>query len=362
MSSLRAAIAAGFALAILPAHAHAGCPASATAPGVSRIVEIDTSGGPMFGALTAQAREESFLAPKEVVLTFDDGPLPRITRSILDTLDRFCTKATFFPVGRMAAAYPALTREIAERGHTIGSHTWSHPNLARLRPERAHAQIEAGFAAVALAAGQPIAPFFRFPGLNDSSGLLDHLQRRGIAAFTVDVVSNDSYIADPGRLIDRTLQQAHARNGGILLFHDIKVVTARALPTILRELRADGFSIVHLRPKAPYIPDESDIAALREHDRRLGEERLSGPMSMLEFTGGDLDAAGRDGPPVTALAPDPRDRRVPTRPTEVARETVAQETTADAEFAPRPRRRRPAQAPENVWSAEWRRFWQGLGS
>jgi peptidoglycan/xylan/chitin deacetylase (PgdA/CDA1 family) len=234
--------------------------------GVARVVEIDAAGGPIFGAMTSQAREARFLGPKEVVLTFDDGPMPGITRSILDTLDRFCTKATFFSVGRMAVAHPALVREVLARGHTLGTHTWSHPlNLPRMSPERARDQIDSGFAAVALAAGAPIAPFFRFPGLSDSPVLLDHLQKRGIAAFTVDVVSNDSYIADPARLVARTLAHARAENGGILLFHDIKHVTARALPTILRELRAGGFSVVHMRAKTPFVPDERYVAAVREN-------------------------------------------------------------------------------------------------
>ena len=200
MSSSPAALAAALILAMFTATpVAAACPEPATALGVARVVEIDAAGGPIFGAMTSQAREARFLGPKEVVLTFDDGPMPGITRSILDTLDRFCTKATFFSVGRMAIAHPALVREVLGRGHTLGTHTWSHPmNLPRLSPERARDQIDSGFAAVALAAGAPIAPFFRFPGLSDSPALLDHLQRRGIAAFTVDVVSNDSYIADPG--------------------------------------------------------------------------------------------------------------------------------------------------------------------
>ena len=89
-----------------------------------------------------------------------------------------------------------------------------------------------------LAAEQPIAPFFRFPGLSDSPALMSYLQERGIAAFTVDVVSNDSYIGDVNRLIARTLERVEADKGGIILFHDIKHVTARALPTILSELKA----------------------------------------------------------------------------------------------------------------------------
>ncbi len=233
----------------------ADCTHTTGALGVERIVEIDTTGGPVFGAITNRARERSFLGPKEVVLTFDDGPMPGITKPILDILDRFCTKATFFSVGKMAAAYPENVREILRRGHTLGTHTWSHPmSLPRLRFEAARDQIESGFAAVAVAAGQPIAPFFRFPGLNDSKQLVDHLEARGIATFTVDVVSNDSYIADPQRLIAHTLAKLDAERGGIMLFHDIKPQTARALPTILAEIKTRGYRVVHLRAKQPFVP------------------------------------------------------------------------------------------------------------
>lgn len=231
--------------------------------GVSRVIDIDTSTGPLFGDLSRYPREATFLGPKEVVLTFDDGPMPWITKSILDTLDSHCTRATFFSVGRMAVAYPASVRDVMARGHTVGTHTWSHPlSLRRLNPEAAIEEVERGFAAVALAAGQPIAPFFRFPGLNDNAALLTHLQSRGVGSFTVDVVSNDSYIPDAARLAQRTLAAIEARGGGIVLFHDIKVSTARALPEILNELNRRGYKVVHLRSKHVFEPLPQYQAAL----------------------------------------------------------------------------------------------------
>ena len=223
--------------------------------GVSRTIEIDASTGALFGSVTKQVREASFLKQKEVVLTFDDGPMPWVTKSILDTLDTFCTTATFFSVGRMALAYPATVREILARGHTLGSHTFSHPyHLPSMKPDAARAEVERGLAAVATAAGAPIAPFFRFPGLSDSASLLDRLQKRRIATFTVDVVSNDSYISDPQQLVSRTLAEVEANGGGIILFHDIKTVTAKALPHILSRLADKGYKVVHLVPARPAEP------------------------------------------------------------------------------------------------------------
>ena len=103
------------------------CPAGAL--GVSRIFEVETTGGPWYGEPHG---DPNFLAPGEVVLTFDDGPSPSDTREIIAALAKECTKATFFIVGEMVALYPEIVKEVADQGHTIGTHTWSHRNLARL--------------------------------------------------------------------------------------------------------------------------------------------------------------------------------------------------------------------------------------
>lgn len=288
---------------------------SSTALGVSRIVEIDTSTGALFGAISKQTKEPRFLEPKEVILTFDDGPLPMITRSILDTLDQFCTKATFFEVGEMAIAYPSTVKSVIARGHTVGTHTWSHPlNLRHLSREKATDEIEKGFAAVTLAAGQPVAPFFRFPGLSDSGGLLAHLQERGIASFTVDSVSNDSYISDPQRLLQHALAEVEAQKGGIVLFHDIKSATARMLPRFLTELHERGYKVVHIVPKGHVEP----LPAYRQDLEARLEKSLKTPAAgaLVPFYGvlkpAVLAAAGPAADPdVTAITPAARERTEP---------------------------------------------------
>lgn len=304
-----------FALAFLAVTAAASaapqdCPGRPGAIGVARTIAIDTSAGPIFGDITKATKEASFLGPKEVVLTFDDGPMPWITNAILDTLDAFCTKATFFSVGQMAIAYPETTKSVMLRGHTLATHTWSHPlNIARLAQARSVEEIEKGFAAVALAAGQPIAPFFRFPGLSDSGFLLDHLQKRGIAAFTVDVVSNDSYIADPRRLAQLTLQRIEQRQGGIVLFHDIKAATAKALPVVLTELVQRGYKVVHIKSRKPLDP-------VRTYDAELGQrlakvEVAAGAKRPLVPFYGNADTLRRepaDQGPVTIITAEARPR------------------------------------------------------
>jgi len=304
------------AAAAVAAGAASACPNAQRGIGVERVVEIEAAGAPIYGALTRQAREDSFLGPKEVVLTFDDGPMPWITKSILDTLDRFCTKATFFPVGRMAIAYPATLRDVLARGHTVGSHTWSHPkNLALLQSARAVDEIERGIAAVALAAGQPVAPFFRFPGLNDSVSLLAYLQQRGIATFTVDVVSNDSFVADAKALAKLTLERVEHLKGGIILFHDIKAATARALPAILTELKARGYKVVHMKAKEPAAP-------LAAYEKELGpalaksviDDAKKGPLPFFGKTGPTHLGDEPLEPPVSELAPPPRERAPRAKP------------------------------------------------
>lgn len=286
------------------AHA-AECANPGKALGVSRVIEIDTSGGPIFGSITHREKEPEFLADGEVVLTFDDGPVPWVTKPILDALDDYCTKATFFAVGEMAISHPAAMKEVVARGHTIGTHTWSHPNnLKRLTFEKAKDQIERGFAAVALGAGTGIAPFFRFPGLNDSDELLTYLQSRGIASFSVDVISNDSFTGSAQRIADRALKLVTQRKRGILLFHDLKRPTAKAIPAVLAGLKAKGFKIVHLKSKTDVVP----LATLDAELQPLLAKAK--PSALVPFYGPLPQPTMADGhtAPVLSLAPPAKSR------------------------------------------------------
>ena len=215
--------------------------------GVARVAEIDTTGGPWFG--TPQG-DPGFLAAGEVVLTFDDGPVPKYTRPILAALAAQCVKATFFVVGEMVAEYPDVVKEIADQGHTIGAHTWTHANLKRLSDEKAQAQIEATFTAAEKAAGRPIAPFFRYPFLSDSTSVVAYLKSRNVAQFAIDIDSFDWRTRDPKSVIRRVMAGLERRGRGIVLFHDIHASTMRALPELLSLLKGKGYKIVHLRARA----------------------------------------------------------------------------------------------------------------
>lgn len=297
--------------------AASACESPDRALGVERIVEIDASAGPLFGALTKQEYEPTFLGEKEVVLTFDDGPSPWVTPQVLDALERHCTKATFFAVGKMAVSYPAIAIDIIARGHTLGGHTWSHPRqLPKMASAKAEDEIERGFAALEAATAGGIAPFFRFTGLNDSGPLLTYLQNRGIATFTVDVVSDDSFIASPEELARVTLQRTAARGRGILLFHDIKPATAMALPAILDGLKAQGFKIVHLRHKVPLESKSSLVGEYREKvaEKLAGSRTVPrlmpfyGAIAEIRDTTGTAEGRASSSVPVTQIAPEARDR------------------------------------------------------
>ena len=101
--------------------------ANPNALGVSRVVEVDTTGGPGFGF--EHFKQLDFLTDKEVVLTFDDGPWPINTPAVLKALADECTKAVFFPIGKHATYHPEILKQVAAAGHTVGAHTWSHANL-----------------------------------------------------------------------------------------------------------------------------------------------------------------------------------------------------------------------------------------
>ncbi len=218
--------------------------------GLSRIVEIDTTGGPGFGF--EHFKQYDFLRDKEVVLTFDDGPWPENTPAVLRALADNCIKATFFEIGEHATWHPEITKEVVAAGMTLGSHTWSHKDLAR-NPyakdiELAKAEIEMGFSAVHNAAGVPIAPFFRFPALQHPPDLLAYMSERNIGVFSADFDSRDFKMRKPEEVIKSVMTKLEKNGKGIILMHDFRRATAEAMPELLRQMKAGGYKVVHLVP------------------------------------------------------------------------------------------------------------------
>src|SRR5262245_14908160 len=245
-----------FLLALMVSAAHGEtlpCTGHPDALGTARILAIEAT------KLTRIGRKHFAqtlpLAPKEVVLTFDDGPEGGSTPRILDALKRECVLASFFLLGRNALAHPQLARRALSEGHTVAHHTFSHPLLDRLPLAAAEAEIDRGFVAVDTALyGQseraPQTPFFRFPGFASSQALLDRLEQRGIVVFGADLWASDWIPMSPEHELALILRRLDATHGGIVLFHDTKRQTAAMLPPFLRTIKNRDYRVVHVIPSA----------------------------------------------------------------------------------------------------------------
>ena len=249
---------------VAPQPAKTAC-ANPDALGVSRVVEVDTTGGPGFGF--EHFKQLDFLADKEVVLTFDDGPWPGNTPAVLKALADECTKAIFFPIGKHATYHPEILRQVAAAGHTIGAHTWSHANLnaKKITDQQAKDEIEKGYSAVKLALGAAPSPFFRFPELQHGPAAMAYLQQRNVAMFSCDLDSFDFRAKNADQIVNTVMTKLDKLGKGIILMHDFQKHTAEALPTLLRRLKAGGYKVVLMKAKASYqtLP-EYDEALLKD--------------------------------------------------------------------------------------------------
>jgi peptidoglycan/xylan/chitin deacetylase (PgdA/CDA1 family) len=243
--------------------ANAGeCPGNSNAIGTSRIISIDPTEHARLGSM--QYAETLPLADKEIVLTFDDGPLPPYTDRILDVLASECVKATYFIVGGMARAYPDALRRIYAAGHTIGTHSQNHPMTFNQMPlERVQNEIEQGIATTAVALGNrnAVAPFFRIPGLARSTSVEIYLHDRSLVTWSADFLADDWKHIQASEVLSRALSRIEAKGKGILLLHDIHQVTVLALPPLLRELKARGYRIVHVVPASLNQPKTASASA-----------------------------------------------------------------------------------------------------
>lgn len=245
-----------------PAPATKAACANQDALGISRIVEIDTTGGPGFGF--EHFKQLDFLRDKEVVLTFDDGPWPHNTPAVLKALADQCTTGIFFAIGKHATYHPEILKQVAAAGHTIGAHTWSHANLngKKMTEQAAKDEIEKGFSAVKWALGTAPAPFFRFPALQHPPAMVTYLGTRNIAMFSCDIDSFDFKSRNAQQVIDTVMKKLDKLGKGIILMHDFQKHTAEALPELLRRLKAGGYKVVKMRAKAP-------VETLPQYDEEL---------------------------------------------------------------------------------------------
>lgn len=256
------------ALAAVPAPAPAPVQQTTTctnpnALGVSRVVEIDTTGGPGFGF--DHFKQFDFLTDKEVVLTFDDGPWPVNTPAVLKALADECTKGLFFSVGKHATYHPEILRQVLAQGHTVGTHTWSHVNLngKKMTEQMAKDEVEKGISAVKWALGTNPSPFFRFPQLQHNPAIVSYFGTRNVAMFSTDIDSFDFRKgATPEKIIETVMTRLDKLGKGIILMHDFQKHTGEAMPALLARLKAGGYKVVQMKAK-------TTLQTLPEYDEAL---------------------------------------------------------------------------------------------
>lgn len=233
-----------------PAAVAAECPGHPDALGTSRTLVVDPHEHPRIG--TMQYRETLPLKDHEVVLTFDDGPLPKYSNQVLKILADECIKATFFIIGEQAKANPEGVRKLVAAGHTVGTHSMTHPlTFDKMPIEKIEAEVNGGIAWTSAAMTDPssqLAPFFRIPGLMRAEGVENYLISRGIQVWSADFPADDWRHVSPDRVYQLAIQRLEAKGKGILLLHDIQARTVAALPKIIRDLKARGYRIVHVVP------------------------------------------------------------------------------------------------------------------
>jgi len=249
------------------------CPGNPDALGTSRVLTVSPGEFARIGSM--QYPETLPLNDHEVVITFDDGPIPPSSNAVLETLASQCVKATYFLVGEMAQAYPSIVRRIYNAGHSIGTHTQNHPfRFKRLSEQSAEQQIDSGIASVDAALGDPkaISPFFRIPGLERTDSIETYAASKSLTIWSADVVADDWKHIGASEITKRAMRRLNEKGRGILLLHDIHPATALALPTLLKDLKEQGYHVVHVvaageRPQTlPELPATPVAAADKVHE------------------------------------------------------------------------------------------------
>ncbi len=241
------------------------CPGHPDALGTSRVITVTPDEFKRIGSM--QYKQELPLKDHEVVLTFDDGPIPPYTNVILDELAAQCVKATYFLVGEMAQNFPYLVRRIYNAGHTIGTHSQRHPlGFQHLSEKRVEQEVDGGIASVDAALGNPkaLAPFFRIPGLGRSDLNEKFLAQHSLVTWSADVVADDWHRGiRPNQIVERAIKRLNEKGRGILLLHDIHPATVIALPRLLKELKEQGYRVVQVVPAGERPKSLPELVAAR---------------------------------------------------------------------------------------------------
>lgn len=180
---------------------------------------------------------------KVIALTFDDGPGP-YTEKLLDILDKYDAKATFFLIGSKISGQASVVRNIQARGHQLGNHSWSHPELPKLSVDQIAGEIDRTNEAIRQATG--VKPSILRPPYGAVNGVvLEQLRLRNMSSILWSVDTRDW--ADRNSQIVCSRAVAGARPGAVILMHDIHQTSVNAVPCILSSLKQQGYSFVTIQ-------------------------------------------------------------------------------------------------------------------
>jgi len=180
---------------------------------------------------------------KVIALTFDDGPGP-YTAHLLDILDQYGAKATFFLIGSKVSGQASVVRSTQARGHQLGNHSWSHPELPKLSVDQIAGEIDRTNEAIRQATG--VKPSILRPPYGAVNGVvLEQIRLRGMSSILWSVDTRDW--ADRNSQIVCSRAVAGARPGAVILMHDIHQTSVNAVPCILSSLKQQGYSFVTIQ-------------------------------------------------------------------------------------------------------------------
>lgn len=215
----------------------------------------------------------------EIALTFDDGPNGPYTAQILDILQHYHVKATFFCVGSQVQKYPALVQQAYKAGHLIANHTWAHPYLPNLTVPSIIWQITTTSDIIQRTTG--VRPtLFRAPYGATNSTALNVINLFGLTLIQWNVDPQDW--SRPGMYTIYARVMAQTQNGSIILLHDgggDRSQTAAALPMIIQRLQSEGFQFVTLQK---LIQDTHESAPHKKTPRPTPTQNAHGPIQMRE--------------------------------------------------------------------------------
>lgn len=180
---------------------------------------------------------------KVIALTFDDGPGPH-TAHLLDILDQYGAKATFFLIGSKVSGQASVVRSIQARGHQLGNHSWSHPELPKLSVDQIAGEIDRTNEAIRQATG--VKPSILRPPYGAVNGVvLEQIRARGMSSILWSVDTRDWADRNSQIVCSRAVAGAHP--GAVILMHDIHQTSVNAVPCILSSLKQQGYSFVTIQ-------------------------------------------------------------------------------------------------------------------